>query len=64
MHEFEDARETMLKQQGAIDALQNIQVTLSALCLRDDVKGEYFFGVLKALEEVNRNLCVMKGGVL
>jgi hypothetical protein len=63
MHEIEHTRETTLKQQGAIDALQNLKVTLSALCLRDDVEGEYFLGVHDALEVVNHNLGVVKGGV-
>ena len=64
MEEFERTREATLKQQGAIDALHNLTVTLSALCLREDVKGEYFFGMHDALEVIRSNLDVMRGGVL
>jgi len=64
MHELERARESALKQQGAIDALQGLTITLSALCLRKDVKGDYFFGLHEALEVVRGNLDVVKGGVL
>ena len=64
MQQFEETREKELKQQGAIDALHNLTVTLSALCLRDDVKGEYFFGMHDALEVVRGSLDVMRGGVL
>jgi hypothetical protein len=63
MHEFECTREATLKQQGAIDALQNLTITLSALCLREDVKGDYFFGMHDALEVVKGNLDGMRGGV-
>ena len=64
MHEVEMAHEATLKQQGAIEALQRLTVTLSALCLREDAKGDYFFGLHTALEVVERNLGVVKGGVL
>ena len=64
MHEFEMTRETALKQQGAIDALHNLTVTLSVLCLRDDVQGAYYFGMHEALEVVKSNLDVVRGGVL
>jgi len=64
MHELERTRESALKQQGAIDALQSLTITLSALCLRESVKGDYFFGLHEALEVVRSNLGIMKGGVL
>jgi len=64
MHELEMARESALKQQGAIDALQRLTVTLSMLCLREDVKGDYYFGMHDALEVVRGNLGIMKGGVI
>ena len=64
MHELEKTRENALKQQGAIDTLQGLTITLSALCLRTDVKGDYFFGLYEALEVVRGNLDVVKGGVL
>ena len=35
MQEMEECRESALKQQGAIDALQSLTITLSALCLRE-----------------------------
>jgi hypothetical protein len=64
MHELERTREDSLKQQGAIDALQGLTITLSALCLRKDVKGDYFFGLHEALEVVRGRLGIVKGGVL
>jgi len=64
MQEFEEHREATLKQQGAIEALQSLTITLSALCLRDDVKGDYFFGMHDALEVVSSKLDVARGGVL
>jgi hypothetical protein len=64
MQEFEESRNNALKNQGAIDALQNLTVTLSALCLREDVKGDYYFGMHDALEIVKGNLDVVRGGVL
>ena len=64
MHELESTRETALKQQGAIDALQSLTITLSALCLREDVDGDYFFGIHDALQVVKSRLGIMKGGVL
>ena len=64
MHEFAFDRESVLKQQGAKEALQNLTVTLSALCLQESVKGDYFFGMHDALEVVRSNLDIVKGGVL
>ena len=64
MQEFERAREATLKQLGALEALQNLSITLSALCLREDVRGDYYFGMHEALEVVRNNLVMMKGGVL
>jgi hypothetical protein len=64
MEEFECSREATLKQQGAIDALQSLTATLSVLCLRDDVHGDYFFGLHDALEVTKSKLDIMKGGVL
>ena len=64
MHEFECTREAALKQQGAIDALRSLTIALSALCLREDVEGAYFFGLHDALEVVRDNLDVVRGGVL
>ena len=63
MHEFECSREDVLKQQGAIDVLQSLTVTLSTLCLREDVHGDYFFGLHTALEVIRNNLDVARGGV-
>ena len=63
MQEFEESRNAALKQQGAIEALQNLSVTLSMLILRDDVKGDYLFGLHDALEVTKSNLAVVKGGV-
>ena len=63
VQEFELTHEAKLKQQGAIDALQNLTVTLSALCLRDDVRGDYFIGLHTALEVAKSNLDLMRGGV-
>jgi hypothetical protein len=63
MEEFERTREATLKQQGAIDALQSLSITLSKLCLREDVEGGYFFGLHDALQVVKGNLDVMRGGV-
>ena len=64
MHEVKMTRENALKQQGAKEALQSLTITLSALCLRADVNGDYFFGLHEALEVVECNLGIMKGGVL
>ena len=64
MHELESIRETALKQQGAIDALQSLTITLSALCLREDVDGDYLFGIHDALQVVKGRLGIMQGGVL
>jgi hypothetical protein len=63
MHEVELERETALMQRGAIDALQNLTVTLSALCLQENVSGDYFLGLHSALEIVRGNLDMRKGGV-
>jgi len=62
MQEMEEAYESTLKRQGAIEALQNLTVTLSALILRDSVHGDYFFGLHDALAVVKSNLDVVKGG--
>jgi len=65
MQGFEEAREAALKQQGARKVLQSLTITLSALCLREDVKGDYYFGLHDALEiVVKSNLAVVGGGVL
>ena len=64
MHEVELEREAALMQRGAIDALQNLTVTLSALCLQENVSGDYFLGLHSALEIVRGNLDMRKGGVL
>jgi hypothetical protein len=64
MQEFEETRETALKQQGAIEALQNLSLTLSVLILRDHVKGDYLFGMHDALEVVRGKLCIAKGGAV
>ena len=63
IQEFEEAHEAKLKQLGAIDALQNLTVTLSALCLREDVDGAYYFGLHAALEVAKSKLDIMRGGV-
>jgi hypothetical protein len=63
MQEMEAAHENVLRQQGAVAALQNLSLTLSALILRDSVKGDYFFGMHDALEIVRNNLDAVKGGV-
>ena len=63
MQEFEMIREAALRQEGAIDALRSLTITLSALCLREDVEGAYFFGLHDALGIVKRNLDGMRGGV-
>ena len=63
MHEFECTREDTLRQEGAIDALRSLTITLSALCLREDVHGDYFFGLHAALEVIRNNLDVARGGV-
>jgi len=64
MQQFEECRDAALKQQGAIDALRNLTITLGTLCLQEDVKGDYYFGMHDALEVVQRNLDVVRGGVL
>jgi hypothetical protein len=56
LQEFEMTREDNLRRLGAIDALQSLAITLSALCLRDDVKGDYYFGMHDALEVVRCDL--------
>jgi hypothetical protein len=63
VQEMKEAHEAKLKQHGAIDALQNLTVTLSALCLRDDVRGDYFIGLHTALEVAKSKLDMMRGGV-
>jgi hypothetical protein len=62
-YEMQVERESALKQQGAIEALQSLSLTLATLILRDDVEGDYLFGLHDALELTRRNLAVMKGGV-
>jgi hypothetical protein len=64
MQEMETERMATLRQEGAVAALQNFSLTLSAFILRDSVKGDYFFGMHDALEIVRSNLDAMKGGVL
>ena len=64
MQEIEKAHEAALKRQGAIEALQNLTVTLSTLILRESVESGYFFGLHDALEVIKRNLDVVKGGAL
>ena len=64
MHEWELEREAALMQLGAVEALHNLTVTLSALCLQEEVSGDYFLGLHSALEIVRGNLGVAKGGVL
>ena len=64
MQQFEETREATLKQQGAVEALQNLTVTLSVLCLREDMRGDYYFGFHDALEVVRGNLDMMRGGVV
>ena len=61
--EIEEAHDAELKQQGAVDALQNLSITLSVLCLRDEAKGDYYFGLHDALEVVRRNLDITRGGI-
>ena len=63
MHEMEEAHETNLKRLGAIEALYDLKMTLTMLCLRDDVQGDYYFGMHDALEVVRGNLDVVRGGV-
>jgi hypothetical protein len=62
LQEVEEAHEAALKQQGAIEALQNLMVTLSVLMLLDGTKGDYFFGLHDALDVIKRNLGAVKGG--
>ena len=64
MHEVEMAREATLKQQGAIDALEKLSLTLSQIIIRDDVRGDYLFWLYDALKVVKSNLGNRKGGVL
>ena len=64
MQQFEEAHKSELKRQGAIDALHSLSLTLSLIILRDDVRGDYLFGLHDALEVVKSNLDVAKGGVL
>jgi hypothetical protein len=63
MQEMEAVHENALKQQGAVDALQNLSITLSKLILRDSVEGEYLFGLHTALEVVKNRLDIARGGV-
>ena len=63
MQEVEEVHDTKLRQQGAITALQNLMITLSVLILRDDVQGDYLFGLHHALEIARGKLDIMRGGV-
>jgi hypothetical protein len=60
MQELEMTRETALKQEGASTLLKDITATLTLLSLRDDVQGDYFWGIHTALELIRS---VAKGGV-
>ena len=64
MHEFEETRESDLKRQGAIEALHNLTITLSQLILRDNVQGDYLFGLYEAFQVVNAKLGIAKGGLV
>jgi hypothetical protein len=63
MQEMEVVHDNALRQQGAIEALQNLSITLSKLILRDSVEGEYLFGLHTALEVVKHRLDIARGGV-
>jgi len=52
MQEMEEMHEASLKREGAIEVLQNLMLALSALILRDNVKGDYFIGLYDALEVI------------
>jgi len=58
MQEMEEAHEATLKRQGAVEALQNLTLTLSALILREGVKGDYFLGLYDALEVTKGRLAI------
>jgi hypothetical protein len=60
MQEMEEMHEATLKQQGAIEVLQNLMLTLSLLILREGVQSDYFFGLHDALEVVRGNLAVVQ----
>ena len=60
MQEMEEMHEAALKQQGAVEALQNLMLILSALILREGVNGDYFFGLRDALEVIRGNLAVVQ----
>jgi hypothetical protein len=62
MQEMQETHETTLKQQGAIEVLQSLTITLSALAIRDDAEGDYYFGLYSALQVVQRKLDFAKGG--
>ena len=64
MQQFEETYNAALKQQGAIDALENLSLTLSLIILRNDGRGDDLFGLREALKVVKSNLGGMKGGVL
>ena len=61
--EMEMEREAAWKRHGAVEALQNLTLTLSTLILRENVSGDYFFGLHDALEVIKSNLGAVKGGV-
>ena len=58
MQEMEEMHEATLKRQGAIEALQNLMLILSALILREGVNGDYFLGLYDALEVTKGNLAI------
>jgi len=64
MQQFEETHNAALKQQGAIDALGNLSLTLSQIILRNDGRGDDLFGLREAVEVIKSNLGGMKGGVL
>ena len=64
VQEMEEAHDAELRRQGAIDALRNLTITLGTLCLQEDVKGDYYFGLHDALEVVRCDLDLTRGGVL
>jgi len=64
MQEMEAAHESNLKRQGAIEALHNLTITLSQIILRDNVQGDYLFGLYEAFQVVNAKLGMAKGGAV
>ena len=61
---MESERVATLKRQGAIEALHNLTITLSQLILRENVQGDYLFGLYEAFQVVNGKLGLAKGGVV